>query len=590
MQKKTFWKYVAIISIFSCLIINWGNVAIADNGEETAGIVSSGETPLIPIDEGSDGSADVTPLDITYGDSTWYILQTSATVYYAPYGTGCASTGYTLSAGEGVFLQGREYDYFYVCFYVGQKEMYGYIPMSAISPSNYVWIQYDIYRPGTCTGSTPVRAGAGSSNTYIEYDALAAGEPALLILGQQVNPYNNVPYYFVQYLNSAGLVMRGWVDSSLGTVTINNVSSPAAYHITNEFIIRNRSTDRVLGWNPTTNQIEQQTMSGSIYQYFKFERTRFNGVYNGYFKIVPAENANMAFRVSSTGFANGLSIYMATKGEIDKREEFFIELGDYIATEKATYIRIATRSSGHYRYFEANGTYNVIQNVASALPSQEWEIIPISATWDRGYENANQSGHPGNFQIKVDDSVLNYLSLSDIQSCINRWNYADNSFNIQVVAGSGFSLNTLAIISTTNFDLYGSGFSTALGVTCPVLSSSADYLSPNMSPSSTQLNASWYTTQLLIDFYRLEDYHSRLSVEQQQQTSLTDVFMSTIVHELGHSLKMTHTFLYYNKNTTLWESKNYSISVMNPNKDESSNNGYLQGIDSRRFLQKWSSY
>ncbi len=131
-MKRRSCRPIAIVIIFALLFINWGSAAIADGNEGTAGIVSAGETLLIPIVEGAEEAGDVMPMDITFGGPTYCTLKTSATVYYAPYGSDCAPTSYTLAAGKGVYLVSRDYDYFYVYWYVDNKEMYGYIAMSAI--------------------------------------------------------------------------------------------------------------------------------------------------------------------------------------------------------------------------------------------------------------------------------------------------------------------------------------------------------------------------------------------------------------------------------------------------------------------------
>ena len=101
MRQRKALRSVAIAVALVLLLVNWSSVAIAEN-EGTAGIVSAGETPLLPSEEGSGEESEMGTRDITFGSPTYCTLKTSATVYYAPYGTGCASTGYTLAAGKGV--------------------------------------------------------------------------------------------------------------------------------------------------------------------------------------------------------------------------------------------------------------------------------------------------------------------------------------------------------------------------------------------------------------------------------------------------------------------------------------------------------
>lgn len=92
MLKRRSCGPIAIVIIFALLFINWGSVAVADGNEGTAGLVSAGETPLIPIEEGAEEGGEVMPMDITIGTPSWRTLKVNTTVYYAPYGTGCAST------------------------------------------------------------------------------------------------------------------------------------------------------------------------------------------------------------------------------------------------------------------------------------------------------------------------------------------------------------------------------------------------------------------------------------------------------------------------------------------------------------------
>lgn len=50
MQKRKVRQFVAIIAVLVLIFLNWSSAAIAEGSGETAAAVSSGETPLIPID------------------------------------------------------------------------------------------------------------------------------------------------------------------------------------------------------------------------------------------------------------------------------------------------------------------------------------------------------------------------------------------------------------------------------------------------------------------------------------------------------------------------------------------------------------
>ena len=69
--------------------------------------------------------------------------------------------------------------------------MYGYIPIVNTNLSGIAYIQYDIFRPATCTATTPVLSGAGTTNTYMSTGEIYAGENPLMVLGKKVNKYNN---------------------------------------------------------------------------------------------------------------------------------------------------------------------------------------------------------------------------------------------------------------------------------------------------------------------------------------------------------------------------------------------------------------
>ena len=172
----------------------------------------------------------------------------------------------------------------------------------------------------------------------------------------------------------------------------------------------------------------------------------------------------------------------------------------------------------------------------------------------------------------------------------HRWDYLDADFNIQAVQGSGFSSDVLAIISPANFNNFSDASEQTIGMMCPVLTSTAHYLSPNTNPTDHELNSSWYTTQVFIDFGRLESLYERLPEEITATLSLDEFFKHTITHELGHALKLTHTFIFYNMDSGLWEHKDIGNTLMNGITKPEMTITVPQGIDIKRFHQKWSGY
>ncbi len=174
MRKPKIRQRIAVISLLVMLFCSWGNVALA--AEELPvvddAVVDMTESNEVMADEEPES---VMPRDITTGPSTWCVLQKNATAYYAPYGTGCA-VAKTFTKGQGVFVLSRDYDCFYVYWYEDGKENYGYITISAINLTGYEWTQYDIYEKATCTATTQVLAGAGTTNTYKRIGEIYSGE------------------------------------------------------------------------------------------------------------------------------------------------------------------------------------------------------------------------------------------------------------------------------------------------------------------------------------------------------------------------------------------------------------------------------
>lgn len=531
MKFKTARRWAAVVMI---LILLFSNLSGALYAEET---VEEETTEQTVGEETTDEEEGIMPCDIIYNQEIFAVLNRNVTVYCAPYEWGNASSGYTLSAGQGVFVIGREYECFYVYWYIGDREMYGYIPLSSVSVSNYYWIEYDIFRPGTCTATTPVLSYAGTTNTYFNIGEIYAGESPLMVLGQIRNQFNNRLYYFVQYQTAAGLAKRGWVDASSGTVKYINCFSSERADISNKIVFRNRATGKVLGWNTTTNNVEQQTVSGSVYQEFTLEKVYYNSRFSGYYRIISAADSSKVLAVSSTGFAEGLSIIMQPKGEIDKRQEFLFNLATS-QNEEDVYFRILTRSSGNYRSVEVYGSNSaegtdIIHSMSTGVVNQYWDLIIVSSPWYGTFGQYSGNTSPFGFKVHYDSSLSAVLSLNDVQECVGRWNSAYNRLSIQTInKGSQLSSDRLAtVVKATIYDNPNLDY-IILGRCCPekrINNSINTYINED---AATYVNDYWHSTTIQLDIDKMIS----------NGYSLNEI-KKVLTHELGHSLKLSHTYM-----------------------------------------------
>lgn len=516
------------------------------------------------------------PLDISYGDRAWHLLTAATTVYHAPYGTGCASTGYTLAAGKGVFIIGREYEYYYVYWTVDtSKEMYGYIPITSISGSYNSWIQYDVYRKATCTATTQVLSGPGTTNTYVNIGEIYSGEAPLMVLGKKVNQYNNVTYYFVQYETSAGLVKRGWVDSSLGTVTISTTISYIDLDYSEPFCFVNRATGKALTWG-SNNKVVQKTKDGSLEQFFILEKVtsyQYEQGY-GYYRIVSAADPTMTLGVENYGYAEGLQIVMQTKGQIDKKQEFLISLTSL--NNSQYYASLFTRCTGDYRAVEVYGTSSaenaqIIQSKYVGGLNQQWEILRVTPAWNQTYGQYSGTTSPVNRKVHYDSSLKPYVSIETIRECVNRWNNV-YPLSLEVIeSGSSYANNCLSTIIAESIDDEDViGFCGAV--------QRADDGTLIIYPHETAFkysNSKWFSTRIRLDFEKLADYTA-------------EDLKGVICHELGHALKMSHTFMHLrNENGSInWNVVKTPMSIMTQTLSMSGTRTPVE-IDQYRLVQKW---
>lgn len=523
---------------------------------------------------GSFGAGDgtVTPLDIGYGTARAGKVTVASTVYYAPHPNVSASTGYTLSVGADFFCMGREYEYLYIYWYIGNKEMYGYIPIVNTNLSGIAYIQYDIFRPATCTATTPVLSGAGTTNTYMSTGEIYAGESPLMVLGQKVNKYNNRTYYYVQYQTSSFQAKRGWIDADNGTVDyIYRYSTDSADQENCYFSFVNRYTENALTWNDDNDDIlEQSTFTGALNQTFILEKVYYNTLFSGYYRILSAENPTMALSVDDTGYSEGLPIVMAPKGAPDKRQEFLFLTVRGEKPEEVYYF-ILSRSSGEYRALEVmNGSStegaHIIQSVFDQYSHQCWIPKLVDEPWGGVYiQDPNGGNFPGNYSVIVEPSASNnYFTTDIVQLCLNRWN---NNYATQYPA----RFNLTATTTITGNYLSKVAVTTApddetLGICMQVLSAEA-------TPITGSYDSNFYTTQI----YLYPENYNGFDNGQKQKI---------LTHEIGHALKLSHTYavLKQNDGSLYWITESQELTTMDQNEDSPYNPTEL---DIFRLYMKW---
>ncbi len=583
MQKRTLWQSIAIAVIFALLFVNWSGGSIAESTGGPTEIVSTRETPLTPSGE-SEGTGTAMPRDITFGTPTLCTLKTSTTPYYAPYGSSIsAPTGHTLSAGANVYVVSRDYDYFYICWYINGKEMYGYVPMSAVNaPASYVWTQYDVYRPGTCTATTPVLSNAGTTNTYVSVGEIYAGENPLMVLGRKTNQYNNITYYYVQYHTSSGLVKRGWIDSSLGRVSIQANYTLYRYYDSGPFYIYNYATGKALTWDRSTNTLIQKTINGSLEQFFFFEKVGENASVPGYgfVRILSAADINKALTVQGNGYTEGLQIIMSSKASVDKKQEFLIDFShlssDNICSN-AVFSKILTRSTGEYRGIEVFGgssaeNTKIIQSKFVNATNQRWNIVRVTPHWNQTFGQGGGTSSPVNRNVHYDSSLNGYVSFNIVQESTNRWNAAYN-FSMQTITGGHDTftncLTTIVKGTISERDI--------IGYCSPVTWSSGQPIYYAYEDAGSHVNEKWFSTRIILDTSKFEDYSD-------------EELRGLVCHEMGHSLKMSHTYmqLIYSNSTYSWIVKAYPVSIMSQGRNPGTFTPAGIGIDEYRIARKWN--
>ena len=532
---------------------------------------------ILPSDNAE--NEQIMPLAMGFSPA-WYATTSAATLTYAPHPSVSAVTSYYLPAGTGVWLLGRTYDCFYVHYDVpGGKVMRGYIPISALNPTSYLWIDYDVYRPAVCTATTQVLSGPGTTNTYYAIGEVYANEAPLMVLGTEINQYNNVTYYYIEYMTTDSKVKRGWIDPREGTITYMTVNSTNLVDYSeSQFSFVNSATGKAMTWDKSTNYVVQQPFTGSLEQTFFLEKSYNNNIDSGYYKIVPAADPTLAVTIQSTGYADSLPMMISTKGTPNKRQEFKVKIHSF---NSGIFLSIHTRCSGEYRalavYDEGSSVNNLIQTAYIEHSKQLWTPYRIDKTFDGTYGQYGGNSKPFDFNVHYDsssfDDYQNHASFAYIEDAVERWNavYGDLSLNT-ILLGNQPQTNRLAPVKSVTFATSDSDV-VVVGRCRPQSYSSAGL---SFMESENSMNENWHSTVVgLYMSYMVSNGYSASGVNL------------VLTHELGHSLKLSHTYcsLVRLNGSITWDTDETVIttSIMNPRGNPLS----ITSLDVWRLKRKW---
>lgn len=586
--KRLFLRLIAINLFLSMFI-----------GTVRAEPVITSNAPLVEdaliVEEGSENA--VAPCDISFNEGVWTTLNSQSVVYHAPYATGNAPSQYTLPAGHGVFVCGRAYEYYYVYWYINGKEMYGYIPISKLTVTNWIWIQYDLYQMGHCTGETTVLSGPGTTNTYIAYGTIYANEAPLLILGKVVNQFNSKTYYYIQYETDNGLAKRGWVDSSLGTVSVLVRQQSSLINESNPFAFINQETQTALTWDETTNTVKHQPFYGALSQLFLLDIQQHSSIANSYYaKIIPLADETKALRIASTGYADGLTLIASDRNGIDKRQEFCIAptVSSVINIDPDTQVKtmvcnveLFSRSTGYYRSLSAHDNSIVKQTAPPTDNSVEfnklWELVCVYAEWPETFGQYGGSKKPNDFYVYYDNSVYTYFHSYLQTQPISRWNTVYDDLSLTVSSAYNINdTNCLAKITDESLDYLEDD--DIIGKCLPIQRSGSSWVTA----TDNEMNfLRWHSTKIVLDLEQLENYSFQ-----------SGDIMNVLIHELGHSLKLSHAYANFkwveSVATGDWDPISLSSSPMNPGISATPSGqsviSILPGaLEGWRLARKWDS-
>ena len=554
MHKRKVRQVIAVVVTMVLILLNLCGIDLVENKGIAAGI-SAGETPLIPS-EGGGEEGSFAPRDIQYGTPVFCYLTRAVTPMYAPYGTGCASLGITLPVNHGVYVLGRDYDCFYVYWYdSNNKEVYAYIPNDSISLSAYAWTQYDVYRKGECSANTQVLSGPGTLNTYVHVDYIDQTTANITVLAKLLNGFNNKLYYFIQWETAAGLAKRGWVDSTLGTVTHFTHFSTSLIDGYDTYMMAFKcfASTLALTYDPSTQKaVLQEYTANNFNQMFYVQKAYTNNQYVGFYRIIPYANPTKALTVSGTGYSEGLGLVFEARGEISKTQEF--KIGDLVFDvddddiyedmfDDICYNCILTRSSGENRFvMPPTSTVQIgDQVIHSDSGTGAWQILRIDEPWDGGYikeTNVTQQQYndpqyilpykfPGNYKVYISPEVTNLLTRMQIKVCVNRWNnaYPDLSLSVVFLEQGQVAPNTDRLATVTLEDIDGDGW----GIT-----KFQRYLNGILQTDGENSVSFSYDSNINSTIIALDPYELQGKDNNKLQ-------MKVLTHELGHALKMTHT-------------------------------------------------
>ncbi|MBR2012810.1 MAG: RICIN domain-containing protein [Clostridia bacterium] len=418
-----------IVSLMVLMVLSMSLVASASEIEKSNVFYDQ-----IEIQENAKETNDLSDTNATTRGvvAYWATTNKATKMVSSPY-DGINTTIVSLGSGSELYILERDYDYFYVQRLVNGKYQRGYIKISDLNYSEYVWVSHNVFEKGTTkfsASSQQVLSGPGTENSYEKIGTIYKGETPLLILRTELNEYNNIKYSFIQYMvTSTGEFKRGWVPSS--SVSVQKAASDDSLIDNNKvFYLESKVSNKMIQTTSTSSGgvVLQQPKSSSNNQLFKIEKAS-----TGYYRFILQSNTNLSLQVLGNQMAEGSQLGVATKGTTTaptKAEEFEVTLND-----DGSY-HLKSRCTGRYRSVHLNGG-----NTASGT-----KIISSKAT--------NTSSQRWNFQPKIKggkDIAVIKVGDSTGRACVSMYEAFDN-LNVYY-ANRDSLISTTKVSKNTKFNL-----------------------------------------------------------------------------------------------------------------------------------------
>ena len=210
----------------------------------------------------------------------------------------------------------------------------------------------------------------------------------------------------------------------------------------------------------------------------------------------------------------------------------------------------------------------------------EWVIsmFEYEASWDGGYYNFTPNSN-NIIYCRVDNGFCEAagISIESLRNAINEWNNISDNINLQLVDVGNVNYNN-ALITFKVEDSH-----TYAASAMEPLNSSYQYYSNSTEDAIGAVNSVWYGMHIIV--YKTTIYGTSF-------TQLSDEMKySTIVHELGHALKLSHVIDSYNNGhprlnylsimqTQIFDNENNLVN-------ENSRKNEITNFDKTALKMKW---